>query len=561
MKLFLSAALLTLCSAASQAAAPVAKTKPPTEAQALDAARRSIDSSAWLGHVAALSSDAFEGRAPGTQGEALTVDYLQQQFKKLGLEPGNPDGTYVQTVPMLGISSYPTLNYTAGGNVTQLKFGDDYVIWAAHKAKSVDLHNSELVFIGYGIEAPEFQWNDYQGLDLRGKTVVMLINDPPLPDPKRPKQLDASAFDGAAVSYYGRWAYKFQQAVRMGAAGALIVHDAKTASATWETVRNSWSRENFVIDAEGPNPDFPAVPGWIQQDQARALFKAGGFDLDTLSKQAAKRGFKPVPLGVSLNVTELNAWRELKSSNVVARIPGSDPQLRHEAIVYSAHWDHFGIDETLAAPRSQQIFHGALDNAAGVAALLDIAKAYKALPTAPRRSIVFLATTGEERGQLGARYYTRHPLYPLKDTLVNIHINSLNVWGRTRTIELRGAGKSSADAVVAAVARRQGRSVKPESNLEFGNFYRGDQLEFARAGIPVVYLGNSLDYIGKPASYGKEKLMRYQAQIYHTVNDVVDPKWDLRGAQQDLELLFESGYQFAQGKEGPRWRERVEFKR
>jgi Zn-dependent M28 family amino/carboxypeptidase len=553
MKLPLSAALVALSIAVSHAAAPAAGA-PPT-------ARPAIDTAVWLAHVTALSSDQFEGRAPGTAGETTTINYLQQQFKQLGLAPGNPDGSYVQAVPMAGISSYPMLGYVVGGNATQLKFGDDYVAWSARAQKEVDVHGSELVFVGYGITAPEFNWDDYKGVDLQGKTLVMLINDPPVPDAKHPQQLDPKVFAGAASSYYGRWGYKFEQAARLGAAGALLIHDPKTAGASYEIVRNTWNRENFVLDTRDANPDFPLIPGWLHHDRARALVKAAGFDLDVLTRQAAKRDFKPVPLGARLNFTEVNAWRTVDSHNVVARIEGSDPQLKHEVIVYSAHWDHFGIDDTLPGKRSQQTFHGALDNAAGVAALLEIARAYAALPVAPKRTIVFLATTGLERGQLGAKYYVRHPLYPLQHTLVNINIDGINVWGRTRSVELRGMGKSTADDVVAAVARKQGRVVTPEGNLEFGNFYRGDQIEFARAGVPVVVLSDSLDYIGKPASYGKDKAMRYHAQIYHTVDDVVDPKWDLRGAAQDISLLFETGYQFAQGKQGPQWRSKVEFRR
>lgn len=553
MKLPLSAALAALSIGVSSA--PVhAATPAPT-------VRHAISTASWLAHVTALSSDQFEGRAPGTAGEMVTIDYLQQQFKKLGLAPGNPDGSYLQAVPMAGVSSYPTLSYTIGGQPVQLRFGDDYVAWSARPEKEVDLHGSELVFVGYGITAPEFDWDDYKGVDLKGKTLVMLINDPPVPDPKRPQQLDARVFAGAASSYYGRWGYKFEQAARLGAAGALLIHDPKTAGASYEIVRNTWNRENFVLDAQGANPDFPLVPGWLQHDRARALLKSAGFNLEQLTRQAARRDFKPVPLGATLNFTEVNAWRTVDSHNVVARIEGSDPQLRHEVIVYSAHWDHFGIDDSLPGKRSQQTFHGALDNAAGVAALLEIARAYQALPVAPKRTIVFLATTGQERGQLGAKHYVRHPLYPLAHTLVNINIDGINVWGRTRSVELRGMGKSTADDVVTAVARKQGRVVKAEGNLEFGNFYRGDQVEFARAGVPAIVLGDSLDYIGKPASYGQDKAMRYHAQIYHTVDDVVDPKWDLRGAEQDIGLLFDAGYQIAQGKQGPQWRAKVEFRR
>lgn len=573
MKLLLSTALLAFCSCTSQAATPngppasrsaPAAPAPVQMAQMAQTAQRQIDGASWLEHVTALASDEFEGRAPGTRGELLTIDYLQQQFRKLGLLPGNPDGTYIQHVPTVGISSHPTVSYGKAGSDgerTPLVFGDDYVAWSARAERKIELADSELVFVGYGVQAPEFNWDDYKGADLKGKTLVMLINDPPLPDPRHPKQLDPAMFGGSAMTYYGRWAYKYEMAAQMGAAGALIVHEPKAASYPYEVVRNSWSRENFAIYGKTPDPDFPAVPGWLHLDRARDLVKAGGFDFDTLKKQALSRGFKPVPLGVTLNVSELNAWREVGSHNVVARIAGSDPVLKNEVIVYSAHWDHFGVDDALPGTRTQQIFHGALDNASGVAALLEIAKAYKALPVAPKRTIVFLATTGEERGLLGAKYYTRNPLYPLDQTLVNINIHGMNAWGRTRAVELRGMGKSTADDVVVAVARGQGRSVRPDSNAESGNFYRGDQIEFAKAGVPVVYLGDSLDFIGKPAAYGREKLLRYTTQQYHTVNDVVDPKWDTRGAVEDMALLFQTGYRIAQGKDAPQWKPNAEFKR
>ena len=567
MKLLLSTALLAGFSCASLAATPQASgtakaAAAPSPARMLHSAQQQIDAGSWLEHVTTLSSDDFEGRAPGTRGEQLTIDYLQQQFRKLGLEPGNPDGTYLQQVPTVGISSHPTMSYVAkDGPSTQLIFGDDYVAWSARAERQIDVTDSELVFVGYGVQAPEYRWDDYKGADLKGKTLLMLINDPPLPHPKQPKRLDPAVFGGAAMTYYGRWAYKYEMAAKMGAAGALIVHEAKPAAYPYEVVRNSWSRENFAIFDKAPDPDYPAVPGWLQIDRARDIFKAGGFDFDTLKKQALSRDFKPVPLGVKLKVSELNAWREIASHNVVAKIAGSDPQLKDEVIVYSAHWDHFGIDETLPGPRTQQIFHGALDNAAGVATLLEIAKAYKALPVAPKRTIVFLATTGEERGQLGAKYYTRNPLYPIDKTLVNINLQGMNVWGRTRTVELRGMGQSTADDVVVKVARGQGRAVRPDSNGEYGNFYRGDQIEFAKAGVPVVYLGDSLDFLGKPAGYGREKLMRYSAQQYHTVNDVVDPKWDMRGAVEDIALLFQTGYQIAQNKDVPQWKPNAEFRR
>lgn len=506
------------------------------------AAAPNIDSAALLEQIGTLASDEFEGRAPGTRGEVLTIEYLQQQFRKLGLAPGNPDGTYVQNVPLVGISSHPTLSI--GG--APLKFGDDYVAWTTRAQPKIELGDSELVFVGYGVQAPEYQWDDYKGADLKGKTLVMLINDPPLPDPRRPQQLDEKAFGGSAVTWYGRWNYKLEIAARMGAAAALIVHEPKAAGMPYDAVVKSWGRENFALNSKQPDPYQPSVAGWLRQERASELFKAAGQDFHALKQRALARDFKPVPLGLKLNLAMPNAIREVGSHNVVARIPGSDPQLKNEVVVYTAHWDHFGLDDTLPGPRTQQIFHGAVDNASGVAALLHIARAYKALPVAPKRTILFVATTAEERGLLGAQYYARHALYPLSKTILNINIDRINLWGRTREVELSGMGKSTADDIVTALARKQGRVVRPS----YDSYYRGDQLEFARAGVPAIYLRSS-----------GAKALNYMAQQYHTVNDVVQPNWNTGGAVDDIALLFQTGYQAAQAKEPPHWKAGAEFHR
>lgn len=534
---------------------------PPAASAALQKNTPNIDPERLLAHITMLASDAFEGRAPGSHGETVTIDYLQQQFKKLGLEPGNPDGSYLQPVTMVGISSHPALSYRGGdGAVVKLAFPDDAVAWSARLEKQTTLTDSELVFVGYGITAPEFQWDDYKGMDLRGKTLVMLINDPPLPDPRHPKQLDPHQFGGKALSYYGRWNYKFEMAARLGAAGALIVHDTRPAGYPYEVVRSSWSRENLTLKYKGANPDFPPVAGWLPLARARELVKAGGLDFEQLRRSALSRDFKPVPLGVKLSATVQNGWRELSSNNVVARITGADPVLKDELVVYSAHWDHFGIDEQLPGPRTQQIFHGARDNASGVAALLELARAYKALPTPPKRSILFLLTTAEERGLLGAQYYARHPLYPLNKTLLDINVDSLNLWGRTRDIESVGIGRSEADDIVARAAKAQGRVVHGENNPEIGAYFRADQCEFARVGVPAVYLRGGVDYTGKQAASALARRLRYTADQYHTVHDVVEADWDLQGALQDTALLFQIGYLAAQGSERPQWKTTAEFR-
>ncbi|HEV7816971.1 MAG TPA: M20/M25/M40 family metallo-hydrolase [Janthinobacterium sp.] len=554
-----SIAALTVTLAAL-AAVHAATAAPRGSAMSPAAAAARIDGTSFLGYISTLASDDFEGRSPGTHGESMTIDYLQQQFKKLGLAPGNPDGTYLQQVPMVAGVTKPQLSYSTGAKSTALSFPDDYVAWDSVREPNMNLANSELVFVGYGVTAPEYKWDDYKGVDLHGKTLVMLINDPPIPDPRNASSLDPAMFGGDAMTYYGRWTYKYEMAAKLGAAGALIVHETKPAAYPYEVVRNSWGRENFAIASDGANPNFPPLSGWLQLDRAKDIFRSVGYDFDTLKKSALSRDFRPVPLGVTVSVTAANTWRDVASNNVVAKIEGADPRLKNEYVIYTAHWDHFGIDDSLPGPRTRHIFHGAQDNASGVAMLLEVAKAYKALRTPPKRSVLFVITTGEERGLLGSQYYARHPLYPLDKTLVSINVDVANVWGRTRDVEIVGAGKSTTDEIVTRAARRQRRTARLDTQPEAGRFYRSDQFELAKVGVPVVYLKGGKDFIGKPASYGKDKAGYYTAHDYHKVSDVVQPGWNMAGAVQDAQLIFNVGYDVAQGKAYPQWKAGAEFK-
>ncbi|MES2070518.1 MAG: M20/M25/M40 family metallo-hydrolase [Pseudomonadota bacterium] len=519
-----------------------------------------IDGNALLQHIKVLASDDFEGRSPASNGEVKTVAYITEQFKKLGLAPGNPDGSYVQKVPLLGTTSAPTLSLNLGGKEQKLHYPDDYVAWSPLAKPEISVNQSELVFVGYGVVAPEYGWDDYKGMDLKGKTLVMLINDPAIPDPNNPARLDPNMFKGKEMTYYGRWTYKFEMAARVGAAAALIVHETKPASYPYEVIKNSWSRQNFNIYSDGPNPDFPAVPGWIHLDRARELFSASGLDFEAMKQAALSKDFKPIKLAATASYTVSNQFSKADSNNVVAKIEGSDPLLKDEYVVYSAHWDHLGINEALPGPRGQKIYHGALDNASGVASLLELAKAYKALPVAPKRSILFIATTSEEQGLLGARYYARNPLYPLAKTLLDINIDGINPWGRTSDVKITGYGKSSADDLVRKIAKTQGRSTSAEARPEAGGFYRGDQFEFAKVGVPVIYAGSGTQYIGKSAKFAQEKSDDYTAHDYHKVSDVVNKDWDFGGVVQDMRLLFEAGYEVAQGKAKPQWKPDAEFK-
>ncbi|HTD02184.1 M20/M25/M40 family metallo-hydrolase [Undibacterium sp.] len=529
-------------------------------ADAASKAAGAINGDELLQHIKVLASDDFEGRGPASNGEVKTVAYITEQFKKLGLAPGNPDGSYVQKVPLLGTTSAPTLSLDIGGKVQNLRYPDDFVAWSPLAKPEIKIQQSELVFVGYGVIAPEYGWDDYKGMDMHGKTLVMLINDPAIPDPKHPGQLDPKMFKGKEMTYYGRWTYKFEMAAKLGAAAALIVHETKPASYPYEVVKNSWGRENFNIYSEGANPDFPAVPGWIPVDRAKELFSANGLDFEAMKKAALSKDFKPVKLGTTASYTVSNRFNKVDSNNVVAKIEGSDPALKDEYIIYTAHWDHLGINQALPGPRSNQIYHGALDNASGVASLLELAKAYKALPVAPKRSILFIATTSEEQGLLGARYYARNPLYPLAKTLIDINIDGVNPWGKTRDVKITGYGKSSADDLVQKIAKTQGRTTSAEARPENGGFYRGDQFEFAKVGVPVIYAGSGTQFIGKSPKFALEKSEDYTAHSYHKVSDVVNKDWDFSGVVEDTRLLFEAGYAVAQGKAKPEWKADAEFK-
>jgi Zn-dependent M28 family amino/carboxypeptidase len=526
----------------------------------LDAAVAAIDAGDFLHQIEVLSSDDFEGRAPGTHGEALTVSYLQQQFRAIGLEPGNPTGSYTQPVPMTGFTAQPRASITIGGRHIEWHAPDDFVAFSAIRKPRVEIASSDLVFVGYGVIAPEYRWNDYKGVDVRGKTLVMLINDPPVPDPRDASKLDATMFGGKAMTYYGRWTYKYEIAAQLGAAAAIIVHETGPAAYPYSVVVNSWGHENFVLGGEAAGQSYPTVAAWATEQRARELFEAAGLDFQAMKRAAVSRDFRPVALGARVHFVLDNSWHDVESHNVLARLVGSDPRLKHQYVIYSAHWDHFGWNPKLPGGKHQQIFHGARDNGSGVAGLLELARAYKALPEPPKRSILFIATTGEERGLLGARYYARHPLYPLRDTVADINLDGIATWGRTRDIELVSAGKSNIDQTVGDQARRLKLVVEPDQHPERGSIYRADQLEFARVGVPVVFTHEGLDVIGKPAGFGEQKERDYIANHYHQVTDTVDPQWDLSGAVQQIELLFRIGHALAQTVAYPQWNPDSEFR-
>jgi Zn-dependent M28 family amino/carboxypeptidase len=512
-----------------------------------------VDVNQVLAHTKALSSDEFEGRAPGTKGEELTVAYLIDQFKKLGLKPGNTDGTFIQKVPLVGITPSPApLVFTKGSRQLTLKWKDDVVAWTKHVTDVASINMSDVVFVGYGVVAPEFNWDDYKGLEVKGKTLIMLVNDPPVPDPANSADLDPKTFGGRAMTYYGRWTYKYEIGATKGAAAVLLVHETVPAGYGFNVVQGK-TGEQFDLITPDKNMGRPAIEGWITLDKARELFKLGGQDLDMLKRQAATREFRPVPLGVTASMTIHNTLRTIESQNVIAKLEGSDPALKNEFVVYTAHWDHFG-------KTAEGIFHGAVDNAVGTAGLLEVARAFTKVMPPPRRSILFVAVTAEEQGLLGSQFYTVTPVYPLAKTVAEINMDGLNVHGRTKDLTLVGFGASELDDYAKAAAAEQGRTVHGDAEPEKGFYYRSDHFNFAKQGVPALDPDEGIDFVDKPQEYGQKVRDEYTNNRYHTPRDVITPEWDLSGAAEDLKLLFAVGYRVAQADKFPEWRAGNEFK-
>jgi Zn-dependent M28 family amino/carboxypeptidase len=523
----------------------------------LQAALQHIDTTDILRHTRALASDAFKGRGPGTAGEDSTINYLTRHFKQLGLQPGNPDGSYVQKVPMFGFTAQPKASFKAGEKTINLNFPSDYVAVSRRFIPTIDINNSEMVFVGYGIVAPEYGWDDYKGIDVKGKTIVMLINDPPVPSPDNPNELDTTIFGGKTMTYYGRWTYKYEIAAEKGAAAAIIIHETGPAGYPYEVVSGSWSRENFDISNADKNMGKVAVEAWITSEKAKQLFSATGKNLEKLKAAAVKKDFSPVPLNATASFSIKNKLREVSSQNVIAKLEGSDSKLKNEYVVYTAHWDHLGEDKTL---KGDQIYNGALDNATGTAGLLELAEAYANLPSKPKRSILFLAVTAEEKGLLGSKYYAENPLYPLNKTLANINMDVLNAYGPTEDVIVIGYGNSELEDILAKEAKTQNRRIVPEASPEKGSYYRSDHFEFAKQGVPALYAKSGVLARNQPANYVQQWQDNYTANDYHKLSDEVKDNWNLMGAVEDLHLFFRVGYRVANIEKYPEWRKSSEFR-
>ncbi|MEN9676984.1 MAG: hypothetical protein RIS76_2880 [Verrucomicrobiota bacterium] len=525
------------------------------DADADAAALRSLSASNLLSWTRTLASDEFEGRGPGSRGEERATRWIAGQMEQAGLTPGGPGGSWFQTVPMVGIRSTVSAGASVAGGREPWNSPQDLVAWAPAALEHVSVTNSGLVFVGYGVVAPEYGWDDFKGVDVRGKTVLMLVNDPPVPDASVPAALDERMFRGKAMTYYGRWTYKFEIAAQRGAAAALVVHETGPAGYPWFVVVNSWSRENFSLSGSaGPQV---SVAGWLALDATRRLFAASGLDFEEEKQRAARPDFRPVPLKADANFAVTNVLRRVESRNVVGELRGADPVRREDWIVYTAHWDHLGRDDTR---EGDPIFNGALDNATGTAGLLGLARAFGGMPARPARSLLFVALTAEEQGLLGARHYAANPLHPLRRTVANLNMDGLNPWGRTRDVAVVGLGNSTLDDLAVREAGRQGRTVTAEASPEKGMFYRSDHFEFAKVGVPALYLKSGLDYVGRPEGWGRARSDEFTERDYHKVSDEVKDDWDFSGAVEDLQILYRIGLDLAQTPNWPEWKPGTEFK-
>ena len=502
------------------------------------------------GHVRFLSSDMLEGRGPASRGDTLAQQYIAAQMEVAGLEPGAPDGTFFQPFDIVGVDTHgpETLAVTRGADKVELRRREDFVAVSGVTEAEARLDNAEVVFAGYSIVAPEYQWDDVKGADLKGKVLLVMNNDP---------EDDPAIFAGKMRLYYGRWSYKYEMGASLGAAAVLVIHTTPSAGYPWQVVQTSWSGEQFELP---PAPGQPTmqVKGWISEDGARRLAQLGGQDLDKLRAVAVTRAFKPVPLGITVSAAFKNDVNRKKTANVIGRLRGSDGKLASEAVIYTAHHDHLGMKAD-AKPGEDAIYNGAYDNATGVAALLSLADGMAALQPRPKRSVLFAAVAAEEQGLLGSQYLAANPPLPAGRLAANINMDGINILGRTKDIEMVGIGKSSLDQVVGDLVKRQGRVLVPDQMPDRGFFYRSDQFNFAKVGVPAAYFKAGTDVIGKPPGWGKEQKERFEKTDYHQPSDHLRPEWDFAGAIEDVQLYFQLGVVVANAPEMPRWNKGDEF--
>ncbi|HVP62079.1 MAG TPA: M28 family peptidase [Myxococcaceae bacterium] len=530
--------MVTAALVVALAAAPPARTSPLAE--------RAISADAIRAHVRFLASDLLEGRGPGTRGDALAQAYIASQLEALGLRPAGTQG-FLQPFDIVGVDGHAeTVQFTRGRESLVLRHPDQVIAVAGDEAAHTALERAELVFVGYGIRAPEYSWDDFKGQDLRGKVLLFLNSDP---------EDDPALFAGRTRLWYGRWDYKYEMAAKVGAAGALILHTPHSAGYPWQVVRSSWTGPQYSVPtAERRLP----LRGWVTEDACRELVALAGRGLDELVRSANRREFQPVALGIAVNTAFDSRIERTRTANVLALLPGSDPRLSSEVVLYTAHHDHLGMRAD-AAPGEDAIYNGAEDNASGVALMLSVARAYATLREAPRRSILFAAVAAEEQGLLGSEYLARHPPVPLGRIAVDVNIDGANVFGRTHDVTVIGLGKTDLDVTLRALARAQGRVLRGDQLPDRGYFYRSDQFSFARAGVPAAYFESGLDYRGRPPGWGREKREAWEETRYHQPSDELTPDWDLSGAVEDARLHFALGYSVAQATALPAWTRGDEF--
>lgn len=501
-------------------------------------------------HIKVLSSDAFMGRRPFSPGEEKTVEYMKGAFSRLGAEPGNGN-SYIQEVPLVDITvnADSTMKVQGTKGHFDLKNIEDYILATERTDSVLTLDNDEVVFAGYGVVAPEYNWNDYAGLDVKGKVVLVLVNDPGF------NAGDTTLFKGSTMTYYGRWTYKYEEAARQGAKACLIVHNTKAASYPFSVVQNSWGKSNLYLDTRGSNEYHCALNGWITGDAAKRLLAVAGKDT-TLFALADKRGFKAVPLGIKLSTGVKVTSVYNKSKNVIARITGS----KHpdEYIVYTAHWDHLGVGKPDS--KGDTIYNGAIDNASGSAALLEMARAFKNKKQKPERTVIFISVTSEEQGLLGSKYYAEHPIYPIDKTVAEINMDCVNPYGKRKDVSITGQGQSDIEDYFVEAAKVQGRYLAPESRPEAGGYFRSDHFNFAKHGVPALNAAGGTDDVKGGIKEGERQRDEYTNKHYHQPSDEYDSTWTFEGGLDDLRLLFNVGKRLAYGSEWPGWKEGSEFK-
>jgi Zn-dependent M28 family amino/carboxypeptidase len=515
--------------------------------QDVTASYNSINKEQLIEHIKVLSSDKFEGRAPSSKGEELTLNYLTKQLTEIGFKPGNGD-SFLQAVPMVSIEASPDMTLSIGGKDYQ--YGHDMVMGSSRISDFEQLNNSELVFVGYGVNAPEYNWNDYKGLDVKGKTVVILVNDPGF------VTQNPALFNGNAMTYYGRWTYKYEEASRQGAEGAIIIHETAPASYNWSVVEHSWTGPQFGFVREDLNKGRVAVEGWVNSDVATELFERAGLNFEQAKAEAAKGSYHVDMGDLSASVTVKNTVKESVSYNFIATLPGSSKPDEH--IIYTAHWDHLGKDTSLTG---DQIYNGAVDNASGTSALIEVAEAFAKLPAPPKRSITIMAVTAEEQGLLGSKYYAANPVIPAAKTVANINMDALGVDGRSSDVSVYGLGQSELDNYLSVAVKKQGRTIAGDPRSAAGIYYRSDHFAFANIGIPALYAKTGKTSINEATKALRIQLKDSLNRCYHNLCDEYNEAWDMSGAVEDIQAFFDVGYELSKENVWPKWSETSEFKR